>query len=132
MPDNISDSEYALLVISNRSGYPLMSNGGSDTLRERRNGVPLDRVGHHMACAIKSVHAFVGPSPLALVPLLPAFRRLLHAYLGLYNMLGATSDRHLPERLLGGSRDALDTWLRAVALEGDVHGTAVLDGPRWR
>jgi hypothetical protein len=45
-------------------------------------------------------------------------------------MLAAARDRSLPERLLGGNRRQLETWLRAVALEGDVHGTASLDPPR--
>jgi hypothetical protein len=130
MPDSISDSEYAMLMTSKRRGLPLMANGGSETLREGRNGVPLGRVAHHMACALKSLHELVVLAPEAQVPLLPAFRRMLHAYLGLYNMLAAARDRSLPERLLGGSRRQLETWLRAVALEGDVHGTASLDKPR--
>jgi hypothetical protein len=130
MPDSISDSEYAMLMVSKRRGLPLMANGGSETLREGRNGVPLGRVAHHMACALKSLHELGVLAPEAQVPLLPAFSRMLHAYLGLYNMLAAARDRTLAERLLGGSRRELETWLRAVALEGDVHGTASLDKPR--
>lgn len=132
MPDSISDSEYAMLMMSKRRGLPLMANGGAEVLREGRNGVPLRRVAHHMACAIKSLHELVVLAPEALTPLLPAFRRILHAYLGLYNMLGVARDRTLPERLLSCSREELETWLRAVSLEGDVHGTAGLDGPPGR
>lgn len=130
MPDGLSDSEYAMLMMSKRRGLPLMANGGSETLREGRNGVPLARLAYHMACAIKSLHELALLAPEVQVPLLPAFRRMLHAYLGLYNMLAAAHDRSLPQRLLGGSRGELETWLRAVALEGDVHGTASLDKPR--
>lgn len=130
MPDSISDSEYAMLMMSKRRGLPLMANGGAEAMREGRNGVPLGRVAHHMACAIKSLHELAVLAPEAQAPLLPAFRRMLHAYLSLYNMLGAARNRRLPQRLLAGSRVELETWLRAVALEGDVHGTASLDKPR--
>lgn len=51
---------------------------------------------------------------------------MLFAYLGLYNMLGAAADATLVERLLTGSQTDLERWLRLIALEGDVSGTADL------
>lgn len=132
MPDSISDSEYAMLMMSKRRGMPLMANGSAEALREGRTGIPLSRVAHHIACAIRALHELGALAPEAHAPLLPAFRRMLHAYLGLYNMLGAARNRGLPQRLLHCSRAELETWLRAVALEGDVHGTASLDGNRLR
>ncbi len=130
MPDSISDSEYAMLMMSKRRGLPLMANGSAEALREGRTGIPLGRVAHHIACAIRSLHELGALAPEAHAPLLPSFKRMLHAYLGLYNMLGAARDRSLPKRLLAGPRSDLEIWLRAVALEGDVHGTASLEGGR--
>ncbi|WP_175924512.1 hypothetical protein [Burkholderia latens] len=51
---------------------------------------------------------------------------LLVAYLGLHNMLGKANDRTLVDRLLDGSSEKLDTWLRLVEREGDVQGLAEL------
>jgi hypothetical protein len=130
MPDSISDSEYAMLMMSARRGLPLMANGGAEALREGRTGIPLGRVAHHIACAIRSLHALGALAPEAHAPLLPSFKRMLHAYLGLYNMLGSARDPTLPQRLLRSTRADLETWLRAVALEGDVHGTASLENSR--
>lgn len=127
MPDSISDSEYVMLMTSKRRGYPLIANGGAETLREGRNGVPLGWVAHQLAAAVKAMHELASLTPEAQLQLLPAFRRMLLAYLSLYNMLGAAKDRTLPKRLLGGTRAELVSWLRAVTLEGDVHGTAGLD-----
>lgn len=132
MPDSISDSEYAMLLMCQRRGLPLMANGGAEALREGRNGVPLGRVAQHLARGIKSLHELAITPPGAQVHVLAAFRHMLHAYLSLYNMLGAARDRTLPERLLSCTCEELETWLRAVALEGDVHGTAGLDGPSGR
>jgi hypothetical protein len=56
-----------------------------------------------------------------------AMYHLLVAYLGLYNMLGKANDLTLTDRLLDGSSQNLETWLRLVDREGDVHGLAGLD-----
>lgn len=130
MPDSISDSEYTMLTLTQRLGLPLMANGGAEVLREGRTGIPLNRVAHQLAGAIRSLHELWQQSDEASQPLIPSFRCLVMAYLSLYNMVGAAQDRALPQRLLLGHRGDLDTWLLAVARDGDVHGTASLDNPR--
>lgn len=127
MPDSISDSEYTMLTLTQRLGLPLMANGGAEILREGRTGVPLSRVAHQLACSIRSLHELWQQSDEAATPLIPTFRNLVLAYLCLYNMRGAAQDETLPQRLLMGYRVDLDTWLLAVARDGDVHGTASLD-----
>ncbi|SDR63021.1 hypothetical protein SAMN05445850_8573 [Paraburkholderia tuberum] len=42
-------------------------------------------------------------------------------------MLGKANDHTLTDRLLNGSSQNLETWLRLVDREGDVHGLAGLD-----
>lgn len=127
MSDNISDSEFLMIFMSKRRGYPLIANGVAETRQERRDGIPLGRVAEQIERAIKALHAQASKTPLVAESLLPAMLDMLAAYLSLYNMLGATRDRSLPARLLLGSRDELQTWLNAVALEGDVHGLAALN-----
>ncbi|CAE6874101.1 hypothetical protein R69746_08650 [Paraburkholderia aspalathi] len=51
---------------------------------------------------------------------------LLVAHLGLHNMLGKANDHTLADRLLNGSSQHLETWLRLVDREGDVRGLAEL------
>ncbi|MBB5405396.1 hypothetical protein QF000_000117 [Paraburkholderia atlantica] len=51
---------------------------------------------------------------------------LLVAYHVLHNLLGKSNDRALGDRLLDGSSEKLDTCLRLVEREGDVHGLAEL------
>lgn len=45
----------------------------------------------------------------------------------LHTMLGKANDRSLAQRLLSGSSEDLQAWLRLVAREGDVQGLAELE-----
>lgn len=129
MPGDMSDSEYALILAGSRRGLPLLANAGAETATEHRHGVPLRRIAHQIASGIKALHTAAVVQQDGRAGHLIAFRRMLLAYLGLYNMLGAAADPSLAQRLLAGSRDDLECWLRAVALEGDVLGTAALEPP---
>jgi hypothetical protein len=132
MPNDMSDSEYALILAGRRRGLPLLANAGADTLTELRHGVPLQRIAAHIASGIKALHVQVAVQSVVDGGLRVAFRRMLFAYLGLYNMLGAAADATLVERLLTASRPDLERWLRLIALEGDVSGTAELVRTRRR
>lgn len=127
MPGDMSDSEYALILAGRRRGLPLLANAGAEVATELRHGVPLRRIAHQVASGIKALHALSADGRHFGPELRAAFRRMLLAYLGLFNMLSAAADPSLPQRLLSGNREELDCWLRAVALEGDVLGTAGLD-----
>lgn len=129
MPGDMSDSEYALILAGRRRGLPLLANAGAEAATELRHGVPLKRIAHQVASGIRALHTAAVVQQDGRAGHLIAFRRMLLAYLGLYNMLGAATDASLARRLLTARREELECWLRAVALEGDVLGMAGLEPP---
>lgn len=108
---------------------PLNANGPAYTQREGRQGVPLDYVAEKLGRAIQDLHRAARKLPAGDLDALGAMLHLLVAYLGLHNMLAKANDRSLAPRLLAGSREELDAWLRLVQREGDVRGLAGLDAP---
>ena len=112
---------------------PWNANGPAYTMRQDRHGVPLSYVGEKLACAIEDLHRHAQRHPDDRDDMRSAMYHLLVAYLGLHNMLGKANDRTLTDRVLNGSSQHLETWLRLVGREGDVRGLAELDadnGPR--
>lgn len=106
---------------------PLNANGHAFTSRQYRNGIPLPYVGQKLRCAIEDLHRHAQCCPGKRNELGMTMHYLLAAYLGLYNMLGTANDPALVDRLLGGSGEQLQKWLRVVECEGDVCGVAELD-----
>ncbi|KVZ30835.1 hypothetical protein [Burkholderia ubonensis] len=106
---------------------PLNANGPAYTSQQDRHGVPLSYVGEKLSRAIEDLHRHAQRCQGGRDDLRGAMYRLLVAYLGLHNMLGKANDRTLTDRLLDGSSQNLETWLRLVDREGDVRGLAGLD-----
>lgn len=107
--------------------FPLDANGQAFISRQYRNGIPLPYVGEKLRCAIEDLHRHARRCPGTRDELSLTMHYLLAAYLGLYNMLGAANDPALVDRLLDGSRERLQKWLRVVERGGDVCGVAELD-----
>ena len=105
---------------------PLDANGPAYTLRQDRDGVPLSYVGEKLGRAIKDLHRHAQRCQGERDELRGAMHYLLVAHLGLHNMLGKANDRTLADRLLNGSTQHLEKWLRLVEREGDVRGLAGL------
>jgi len=112
--------------IPDDAGLPLNANGPAYTSRQDRDGVPLSYVGEKLGLAIADLHRYARRCQGDRDDLRCAMYHLLVAYLGLQNMLGKANDRTLVDRLLDGSSEKLDTWLRLVEREGDVQGLAEL------
>lgn len=106
---------------------PLNANGGAYISRQDRHGVPLLYVAEKLGCAIEDLHRHAQHCPGERDALRAAMYHQLVAYLALHNMLGKANDHTLADRLLNGSCEVLETWLRLVAREGDVRGLAELD-----
>lgn len=106
---------------------PLDANGPAYTSRQDRHGVPLSYVGEKLGRAIEDLHRHAQRCQGGRDDLRGAMYHLLVAYLGLHNMLGKANDHTLTDRLLEGGSQNLETWLRLVEREGDVHGLAGLD-----
>jgi hypothetical protein len=106
--------------IPDDADLPLNANGPAYTSRQDRDGIPLSYVGEKLGLAIADLHRHARCCQ--------GDRDDLRCtiYLGLHNMLGKANDRTLVDRLLDGSSEKLDTWLRLVEQEGDVHGLAEL------
>lgn len=112
--------------IPDDADLPLNANGPAYTSRQDRDGIPLSYVGEKLGLAIADLHRHAQRCQDDRDDLRCAMCHLLAAYLGLHNMLGKANDRTLVDRLLYGSSEKLDTWLRLVEREGDVHGLAAL------
>jgi len=113
-------------------GFDLSANGPAYTAGEHRHGVPLSYIGEKLGSAIEELHRYALHHPQARDDLQPPMYYLLVAQLGLHNMLGKANDRSLTKRLLNGSAEELQTWLRLVEREGDVEGLAGLHQPPRR
>lgn len=109
------------------SDLPLNANGPAYTHSEDRHGVPLNYVAEKLDSAIEELHSHALRHPGERDSMLPVMYYLLVAHLGLHNMLGKANDRSLAQRLLSGSSEDLQAWLRLVAREGDVQGLAELE-----
>ncbi|MBB5429837.1 hypothetical protein GCT19_41940 [Paraburkholderia sp. CNPSo 3155] len=112
--------------IPDDADLPLNANGPAYTSRQDRDGIPLSYVGEKLSLAIEDLHPHARRYQGERDDLRCTMYRLLVAYLGLHNMLGKANDRTLVDRLLDGTSEKLDTWLRLIEREGDVHGLAEL------
>lgn len=112
--------------IPDDADLPLNANGPAYTSMQHRDGVPLSCVGEKLGLAIADLYRHARHCRGERDDLRCTMYHLLVAYLGLHNMLGKANDRTLVDRLLDGSSEKLDTWLRLVEREGDVHGLAEL------
>ncbi|MDN7671059.1 hypothetical protein QZM22_00595 [Burkholderia oklahomensis] len=108
------------------AGLPLNANGSAYTSRQDRDDVPLSYVGKKLGLAIADLHRHACRCQGERDDLRCAVYHLLMAYLGPHNVLGKSNDRTLVDRLLDGSSEKLDKWLRLVERVGDVQGRAEL------
>jgi hypothetical protein len=101
---------------------PLDANGSAYTKPEIRTGVPLDYVSMKLTSAIESVHSFFKLNPQMGHQLQATMHYQLVAFLALHNMLAAANDPELARRLLSGTSEDLDRWIKLVVSQGDVLG----------
>lgn len=109
------------------AGLPLNANAGAYTALQSRDGIPLSYVAEKLKCAIEDLHRHGRRCYEARIELRRCMYYLLVAHLALHNMLAKANDLSLVDRLLDGSSENLNRWLRLVEREGDVQGIADLE-----